>query len=259
MESVSNLDPGVAILQRVYLRRCENNPRYSLRAFAKSLGLSHSFVSMLLSQKRRPSTKTVNEISKQLGLDPVEKEILLTEARKESMPSTDERSDKFVITLDTFALMSTWYHYAILNLLRIPTTQFRSSWIAKRLGISKIEAKLALERLIRMKMVKRVGKKWIRAAEPIHLENEISTNATKKFHKQLLEKAILSLENDPFEKREVSSMTLAMDPHLIPYSRRRIKQFLRELSDELESMGKPKEVYNLTTQIYPVTKEEVSG
>ncbi|MGZ3710223.1 MAG: DUF4423 domain-containing protein [Bdellovibrionota bacterium] len=51
-------------------------------------------------------------------------------------------------------------------------------------------------------------------------------------------------------------MTLPMSASQIPYAKERIRQFRRELAAELGQKTNPKEVYNLTVQIYPVSKDE---
>ncbi|MGZ3695672.1 MAG: TIGR02147 family protein, partial [Bdellovibrionota bacterium] len=85
---------------------------------------------------------------------------------------------------------------------------------------------------------------------------QTSTPSTRNFHRQLLEKALESLDHDPIEKRDFSSITLPMSASQIPYAKERIRQFRRELAAELGQKTNPKEVYNLTVQIYPVSKDE---
>ncbi|MEZ5293669.1 MAG: hypothetical protein R2745_21475 [Vicinamibacterales bacterium] len=48
-------------------RRQRRNPRYSLRAFAKSLGVSHSAISRLHRHERRPSDRTIAVLGARLG------------------------------------------------------------------------------------------------------------------------------------------------------------------------------------------------
>ena len=69
---------------------------------------------------------------------------------------------------------------------------------------------------------------------------------------------MISLEQDSFEIRDHSSTTMAIDPALIPYARQRIREFRRELTEELEGKGNRSEIYNLTVQIYPVSKRNPS-
>ena len=244
------------LLQIELKRRCEANPRYSLRSFAKALGVSHTALSLVLSGARPPSRKMVSIISARLGLGPKEQRELLVN-RATGLIGRAEVLKYDQLSLDHFELLADWYHYAILSLLDLPRSKFEAKWIAKRLNISEIQAKLSMDRLKRLNLVEEVSKdRWKQRGGPIKVENEISTPATRKHHKELLERAIYSLENDPIELRDFSAMTFVMDSKSIPYAKERIRHFRRELMQELESRGEPEEVYRLTVQIYPVTKKE---
>ena len=233
-------DP-VAFLANEFSTRSKRNPRYSLRAFAKTLGISHSLLSLVLSGKRPVSKKLLLRLEEEMGL-PQEKH-------------TPKNVSFNQITLDTFALLADWYHYAILNLLEIPRTPLNEKTISQRLDISRADAGMALLRLERLGLIKKEKGQWKRCSAPLMVENKISTAATRKHHKQVLEKALDSLENDPFEIRDFSSVTFAVDPKLIPLARKKIMKFRRELMQELESKGNQSEVYHLAVQIYPVSKQ----
>ena len=237
------------ILQKELARRCESNPRYSLRAFAKALGISHPLLSLVLSGKRRLSKKSALKIADKLPLMPFERQFFLGEMEFEEGAPKDHHQ----IDVDTFSVISDWYHYAILSLLSTRGAKFEAGWIARRLSITIHEARDAMERLIRLGLVEQQGQCWKQTGLPLKIENSISTAATQKFHKQLLQRAVHSLENDSRDKQNFSCMTLSMDPEMIPYAIEKIKKFRRILADELEKAKPGKEVYNLTIQLFPVS------
>jgi hypothetical protein len=255
MHSVQNIvytEPR-EVLEAELAKRIAKNPHYSLRSFARSLGISHSLLSLALSQKRRFSKRTVRQIGERLSLSP--DQILQLEVRDQEIVDTQDFNH---ISLDTFATLSDWHHYAILSLLETPEAQLEARWIATRLGISSLEAGLAINRLKRLKLISKIDGKWKQTSAPLKVENAVSTTATRKHHTQLLGKALESLENDTFESRDFSSMTFAMHPKLVPYARKRIQKFRRQLVKDLEQMAKPTEVYELTVQVFPLTKMEKS-
>lgn len=237
------------LLQAELTRRIQHNPRYSLRRFAQALGMSHTVLSLVLSGKRPLSKKAAGKVSDFFGLNPTQRERLVSHRKS---PPLEPAS---VLSLDTFAVVSDWYHFAILSLLEIPKSRFTPRWIASRLGISEIEAKGAVERLLRLGLVEKNPEgEWRQAGKPIRFDNRQSTAATRKFHSQILARAQDSLEHDPFEAREFSSVTFALDSAQLSHARDRIKAFSRELMRELESRGNPKQVYNLSIQIFPLSK-----
>jgi transcriptional regulator with XRE-family HTH domain len=236
------------LLSQELERRSARNGRYSMRAFARSLGLSHTLVSLVLSGRRGLSPETRARVVSRLGLPP-------ETPRAQGAPAAD--ASVRALELDQFHLISDWYHFAILSLLEIPRSKAEPRWIAARLGISELQAKLALERLLRLGLLARSGRRLRQSGEPIRIGNTVSTAATRKFHQQLLEKARESLEADPIEERDFTSMTFALDPARLELAKSRIRDFRRALVAELESHGRPRRVYELTVQLFPVSRPEI--
>ena len=225
-----------------------------MRRFSQALGVSHTVLSLVLSGKRPLSKKAAIKVSDFLGFDPTQRDSLLAN-RKSIGPCPAGQTDYQQISLDVFSVVSDWYHFAILSLLILPGAKFEPRWISSKLGISEIESKLAIERLVRLGLVEKNSKgQWKQAGKSIKIDNPHSTAATRKFHTQLLAKALESLEHDPFDRRDFTAMTLAIDPAQLPYARERIRAFRRDLTDELESRAKPKQVYNLNIQLFPISK-----
>ena len=256
------IDPRL-ILQRELERRCQSNPRYSLRAFAKALGMSPTALSFVLNGKRPLSKKATEKAVNTLSLSQEECALFLkwSQTRKtlarnqtKNLAAHPNEANSYQLSLDSFSFISDWYHYAILSLLEIPRSRFEAKWISRHLGITETEARGAMDRLQRMEIVEKIDGRWKQCTGPIRIGNDVPTAATKRFQKQLLLKAIDSVDNDPVEVRDFSSMTIAMDSSLIPYAREEIRKFRRRLAEDLETMGKPERVYKFTVQIFPVSR-----
>lgn len=248
------MDHRIRIINAEFKARSQRNPRYSLRAFARSLGISHTILSLVLSGKRPLSRQTATRIAERLELPSAQAQAFITPSLRRT--ATNRDADYELIELETFSLISDWVHYALLSLLETRGAKDNPKWMARRLGISEDHVETCWQRLIHLDLIKKNNGRWKQTGKPIKIENQVSTEITRKFHRGLLEKAMDSLENDPVEVRDFSSMTFAMDPKHIPYAKQRIREFRRDLVAELEAKGNPKEVCNLTVQIYPVTRGE---
>ena len=107
------------LLQAELVRRCNKNASYSLRAYAKSLGMSHATLSSILSGKRPLTKKAIIKISASLNLNKETIDLYLSR-----LNSNGDGTAKFLnskiqhqqMALDTFAAISDWYHDAILEL-----------------------------------------------------------------------------------------------------------------------------------------------
>src|SRR5258707_1323801 len=100
-------------LQLELIRRCEQNRRYSLRAFARSLGLHHGTLSRVLSGKRAINKKLISRLGEPLRLSPTDADSFLKHLSSQKRPLTSHYRE---LNLDTFLAVSEWYHDAILEM-----------------------------------------------------------------------------------------------------------------------------------------------
>ena len=246
-------------------RRLKKNPVYSLRAFARALKFEAGVISQYISGKRIPSYKAAQKLVLELGLSPEQKNSFLAslanhhQSRGLTRLSPAFRSNAIAIepkalSVDLFQVIGDWHHYAILLLTEIKDFNEDPRWIAKTLGISSIEAKFALERLIELKLLQRRDGRLHFIDQGITTENKaVTTPALRSRQRQILEKAIESLENDPVEIRSMTGMTMAINPSKIKEAKKIISEFNQKMSRFLES-GSRSEVYELQISLFPLQK-----
>jgi transcriptional regulator with XRE-family HTH domain len=230
-------------LQEELSRRMRVNERYSVRAFANSLKLDSSTVSKILAGKRLVSDIKMKEICEKLGI---------------GMPGEGKSDSDFaVLDLDSFAVISDWYHFAILDLTLLKAFKNDENWIARKLSIKPFEAVQAITRLKRLGMlVEKNGK--LKKAEGFYTNYSEGTTsaALKEYQRQVIQKALHAVDNCPQEQKDITSMTIAADSRKINEAKEKIKKFRRELCDFLEA-GEGDSVFHLALQLYPVTDIEV--
>jgi uncharacterized protein (TIGR02147 family) len=249
----NELNPRLVLMEELE-KRCRANPKYSLRGFARALGMSPSGLSLVLSGQRGFSKKAAEKIAAKLGFDPKKTKFFTQSAVKRGTRPAQLNTSQ--IELDQFATIAEWYHFAILSLIDTKDFVPKVQWIASRLDISIAETKSALRRLTALGILDTTTPSWKQIGAPIFLKNEASTAATRLHQKHTLEKAIYSLENDPFSEREHNSVTMAIHPKHVSYARKKIREFLMDLMSDLEKKGEAQEVYNLSVQLYPTTRRK---
>jgi transcriptional regulator with XRE-family HTH domain len=236
-------------LQKQFTERCKKNARYSLRAFAKYLDLDASTLSQILSGKRKLSKKGIQRLCEKLGASPLE---LTRFGLADEKISTEDQY--YQIGLDTFAVISDWYHYAILELTY--TTGFKSDavWISRKLSITVEEAKGAIERLLRLGLLSFENEKLIKSSKQITNNGLINTSgAHKELQKQIVSKAMNAIDECSNEEKDITSMTMAIDTKNLAKASLLIKKFRRDLCALLEE-GEQTRVYNVGIQLYPVSQ-----
>jgi len=244
-----NLSSHQELLEKEYSLRRLRNPCYSLRAFSRDLNIGIASVSEVIQGKRKLSEDNLLKVAEKLSLSPLDVE------RLKGSETKAEEKEYLRLEEERFALISDWQHFAILNLAQTRGNRACPKWIAKRLCVSFIEARNAFNRLIALELISVTGKKMNRTTKPIITSFGIPSTALKKHHSQLIEKAKLSVFKDSLDKREIVSITMAIDPKKLPVAKRMISRFLKKLSNVLE-VSPQKEVYNLNIQLFPLTQGE---
>lgn len=240
-------------IKEEYDQRKQNNPNFSLRAYAKWLGISPAQASQLISGKRSLSRNMALKIADRIGLSPREKiELLETLSPEIAQDKASSRSSKEKIQLqeDEFSLIADWPHFSILSLSETKGAKFDPRWIAQRLGIDVTVARESFERLEKLGLVETQGKSFKQTGKQLTTSKDIKSKAIQRHHRQNLFLASEKLEGVNPKQREFSSITMAANPKKIKAAKVLINEFKRKLCELLEE-GDKKDVYTLSIQLFP--------
>lgn len=239
-------------------QRIQANPRYSMRSFAKALGIHAAELSLVLRGERTLSYTSSQKVIQNLGLTPGQQKKFMEvlQFEKNGVTIIDSPPDsKTHLQVDKFQKISKWYHFAILNLLNTPNFKWTPAHISKRLGISQIEAGFAMQDLLAEGMVSLQTNKSKKNPQlkVIQVETPLPSSVIRNYHHQVLGKAQEALQEIPMDYREFQSVGITCSIKDIP----KIKAALNELTDSfIEQQHKPngEEVYQLQVCFFPLTK-----
>jgi uncharacterized protein (TIGR02147 family) len=241
----------------------ERNSSFSLRAFARLLGVSPASLSEFLNGKRVLSAKMINKLAERLCLSPEQiGELKEKLTRDKKGLSHTPVSDKKVIQLqnDQYYLVSDWHYYAILCLAETPDFKDDYEWIAKRLKTNVKNVREAMERLMRLGFLTYTKEgRLIPQEVELTTSEDIPNTSLKKRHSENLEAARESLFVDDVMTRDFSFATLAIDPTKVPAAKKMIREFQDQLFAFLEE-GNKTEVFEVCMQLFPrtnINKEQV--
>lgn len=235
------------------------NSAYSMRALAKKLKTSPSAVSEILNGRRPITKQTGARILSALSL-PTEKvnqllEKLPTRYTKKIKSNLAGQHTTFSeVDSAQFDLISNWYYFGILSLAETKTFKDDPAWIARRLNIKVSEAKKALQTLLSFELLKKTNLGVRPTGKQFKTTTDISDASIRKHHLQNLDILRGSLESDPVDSRDFSTMTVTFDPAQMQKAKELIKDFRRNFSKEVEKTKK-KEVYRLSVQFIPLSQE----
>lgn len=250
-------------------KRKERNPGYSLRAFARDLDVTVSRLSVVMNRKGSLSTKTAHHLAQQLQMNAVEKAYFLASVAADHPRSPQIRQQgelllqklsqqkKFkLLSEDVFKIILEWHHIAILELSETHTFRSDEKWIARRLNITVSDVKIAVQRLLRQKLIKIEKNKWVRTYENLSVESEIPSREMQHYHHQILTKAQNALDQCQREERDFSAAVFSFREDQIVEARAMIKEFRRNLMQKFEASEKKDRVYCLSLQLFPLDKLE---
>jgi transcriptional regulator with XRE-family HTH domain len=251
--SVTNLsvDSAVDILRQKIEDAKLRNPQLSLRAFAMRIGLSSGGLSEILAGKRTLTPGLKRKIADKLVLSPKEThDFFNRDLPRKLRAKTDER---LTLSQDQFHVISDWWYFAMLCLIRTTGFRNRAQWIARRLGLAVATVEEAWERLFRLGYLAKKGERVELVTPKLRTTDNLRDLSIRKSHLQdlkLIEKAVL---DTPMHLRDNTSSTFIINQSDIPKAKEMIRLFQHQF---LTEMGREEgdEVYKISIAVYPLTQ-----
>lgn len=255
------------LLFEEYEKRCEANSRYSLRAFSRDLNINSSRLSEVLNGKCGLSRSKAQVLCQRLNfsqqkterfcdlVDSIHARSLSKRTAAQQRLSQGANSLNTPLAQDTFALISRWYHYALLELTTVKGFQDEAKWIAKALSISETEAQSARERLLRMGLLHIKSGKLKPTHTSTRTTDGVPSDSIKKYQSQIIDKAKQALTLQDLKTRNISSITFSFQKKNLEKATKRIQAFRHELARDFAAPKTGDAVYALSIQFFSLTPE----
>jgi uncharacterized protein (TIGR02147 family) len=247
----------ISLLRGELARRQRDDTSYSLRSFAKYIGIPASSLALVLKNKRPFPTALIEKTCARLDLSPEQKDefarsIHMTRLKLNNLLELKKPTETILNEENHFRVIAEWEHYAVLSL--VDTENFAEQKIAERLGITELRAQDVVDRLLSCGLLTRnSGGKIIKTDANVATTEDILSPALRKSHKEYLEIGLEKLESIPLELRDFSASTMALDIQRMPEIKKLIRDFRKRLMAFAEK-GKTTDVYQICLQLYPLTE-----
>jgi uncharacterized protein (TIGR02147 family) len=132
-----------------------------------------------------------------------------------------------------------------------------TGWVARRLGIPVSTAREAVDRLLRLGLLAERDDRWIKTEQ--HLLASVARPDTmmRLFHKDMVSKSLTTIAEeqgvDAFARRDLLSMTVAINPAKLDRAREIVTEFQKKIVECL-SQDPCTEVYQFNVQLLPLTR-----
>lgn len=254
------------LLDEFKVRR-SRNPNYSLRAFARDLGMPASKLSQNLRGLCGISVAKAESIADKIQMRDDDRRLFLAlvesqharsrVARQQALKSLERITrDKIAeISLEKFSEIRDWYYMAILEMTRLKSFSPEIAWMAQKLDLPKDIVGEAVKKLEDLGLLK-IEDGQIRAVESdFELPSGPPARSVREHHRQILTKAMVAIDKVTVEDREFTTQTFAISRKLIPEVRRRMREFQREIA-RMAQGEENDEVLALSLQLFPLLEKE---
>ena len=236
-----------------------NNPYYSLRAFARDIGIHPATLSQIINGKRNLPKRDCEKVLSKLNLSPKEKNLFIESLKKKNTITTPKEDDdhRFLLDESYFKIISEWEHFAVLELFNLPSFQKTKEDIAQRLDLNLNRVEVVISNLLWASLIS-VDKngQFYKIHSDVKTTDNIKSQALRDSHKETMLMGIQKIDEIEIELRDFSSLTLVIDPQKINEAKQVIKEFRKKMTS-LSMQDNPQEVYQLDS--YFLLAKKVTG
>jgi uncharacterized protein (TIGR02147 family) len=264
-----------AFLLAVLREREGQETGFSIRAWAKEMGLrSHSLLVLLLQGKRPIRLRHIEFLAPVLRLSSAERLYFQAMIQLANAKSEEERrlceiwladlhpgGNFRVQELDQYAVIAHWIHTAILTLVRVPSFRGTPEEVVARFGsrVTLTEARTAILRLEELGLLKRGPEGRLVATNTmVSTRDDSSMKAVREHHKQVTELARLAVDHQDVTEREFQAFSVAVRPDQISLVKEMIRRFRMQVAQALHSNHDsdlpPTDIYQVNLQFFRLTE-----
>jgi len=260
-------------LKDFYEDEKKRSDKFSYRFFSKQCGYSSpNFLKLVIDGKRNLSIESIHKFSQFFKFNKDEKEYFLNLIHFNQASNTSDKETwaknilqqslfkrSHPLSREKFEYYAHWYYVAIRELYGISNIRLTPEIIATKLTpkVDISEVKKAIKVLIDLKLIKKINNYYKQTNEIITTGNEVSSVAVALHHKQMMELAFQSIETCDRSRRDISGVTVSIGEDRIKDLKILIQNFRKSILELSESDQKKEHVYQVSIQMFPLTKYEI--
>lgn len=236
----------VQIMNEAFESARSRNKSFSLRSFARVLGVSPGFLSEILRNKRDIRPERAVEVAERAK---VPEQAL----RRLRVLALDEPGDDhhYVLTGKDVQLLTDPVYYRVLSAFEVLPRPCTQADILKLLGGDTVRLSGTVELLCRLELIEKDGDELFWLGRNVKTTEDVPSDQIRAFHRETIGEAIDSLAL-PVDEREITTVIFAGAEGLMPTAKKDIRKFRELLVESME--GKPTDrVYQLSIQLVPVS------
>ena len=252
-------------------RQLKKSSKATHRSLSKKAWFSSPiFLKLVIEGERNLSERSIGHVATAFDLDEREAEFFAALVRFNQAKGLEEKEALYQelklrrpnlslqrLEHSQFDYLKDWHTVAIREMVALKGFREDAEWIAERLGgrVSPAQVKKSLKLLGRLGLLSRDAEgRLIAKQAALSSGDEVSSLAAYQFHQGMLEQAKRSLRETPAEKRDISSVTLAVSEATLKKVKRKIQAFRKEILAMSEGDGKAEAIYQMNIQLFNLSE-----
>jgi uncharacterized protein (TIGR02147 family) len=261
-------------LKDAFEERKRANPHFSLRYISKKTGIkSTGFLSMVLNGKRNLSESLILELAYLFKLNKKERDyfrhlVSFNQARSHREKThfyqeilTLQRKPVRTVTEDQYEFYTKWYYPAIRELVAVyDVTDETIPLLARTLRppVKPEEVRSALTVLARLGLIIKTGTGTYKRTDAVISSGVLSAKplAIQNFQLAAIDLAKSAIDRFTDKERELSTLTMSIDPDTAALIRRKIAALRSEIMEHARAVANPTQVFQLNMQLFPLSRNK---
>lgn len=259
-------------LSEVWKIKKEKNSQFSVRSWAKQLGMKyHAPLHQILIGKRKIPKHYLPLLITNLKLDA--KEALYLETLVDLQKAkTNEEKEIYgtrlnlltpkpllkMVKLETYKYFQDPLHGILLEMSYLKDFVAEPSWIQSRIGfkVSIVDIKMTLDRLVTLGFMERNEKGHLtKTSRHIFTKSDIPNKYINEYHVRCSEMAKSALSSQDVLEREFNASTFNIAKKDIPRAKEILRRYLNDFITDIEAPpGVGEETYHINLQLFKITK-----
>lgn len=244
---------------------------FSHREFAKRAGFAApNFLQLVIGGQRNLTHKSCAQVAKGFGLKSRDREFFSCLVQMNQAKTHAERN-RFYQTMTalrspgaikqlesaSYDYFSNWYIPVVREVATWGNGRSSAAQVAALLNppITTREAERALQVLTELQLLRQDGDgSWVQTDASVTTGPEVRSLVVANYHREMIRLGGEAIERHPAAERDISALTLGIDPQQMPELKQKIAAFRLELLDLAARDEDPQQVVQLNFQLFPLTR-----
>ncbi len=254
------------ILQHEFQERKKKNNKYSLRAFAKFLGVSHALLSLVFLKKKGLSLKMADKISTKLSLSYLERNIFIKSVEKcfsrsakkkttagHALSELHKHKQFTALNHETITQLDHWAYIGVFEVIHSKKAQTTKD-ICFFLDLKPSLTLKVLTYLQEISAISEENGVFTALSSSLQTTNDIPAKAMVSYHISMAQKAIASIQQQPVHMREFQNAILTVNQDSIGEAKTMIRNFIHEFNTRFYVDNDKSQLYSLIVNFFKLGK-----